>query len=90
MNARQQQSAAPKPVAPTCEQNISWGWKSDIARRLGVTVGHVSNVHAGRYSSSHVAREIALRLGKAHGELWPGRYPQAEFLESLAEKAVRS
>lgn len=89
---RQANKSAGKCVDATREANIYRGWKSDIARQLGVSRATVSLVYKGRRTSAAVARAIAATLAKSHAELWPGRYPQAEFLESLAasRKAVQA
>lgn len=72
------------PKRSSSELNIAHGWMSEIARAHKVHRSLVSNVLAGRDTSAPVARSIAAALGKTHAELWPGKYPEAEFLEAMA------
>lgn len=72
------------PAPSPDEANNQRGWKSDIARRMGVSRATVTYVFNGRNTSARIARAIVEATGKTHAELWPGKYPEAEFLEAMA------
>ncbi len=46
----------------------------DIARDRGVSVSMVSKVMHGKATSRHIADEIARKLEKSPGKIWPKKY----------------
>jgi Ner family transcriptional regulator len=48
--------------------------QADVARRLRVQHGTVSNILHGRATSYRVASFLAAVIGRGVGEIWPGRY----------------
>lgn len=62
--------------------------QADIARALGVSGMAVNHVIHGRQKSARVARRISEVTEIPVTRLWPGKYPEIEFLESLAAQAA--
>lgn len=62
-----------------------------LARSLKVTSTTVSNVIRGNTVSARIAKRISQVTGMKFSELWPGKYPVIEFVESagLAKVAHR-
>lgn len=73
-----------KGVGENRKGNIQRGMFSDISRACCVNRSSVTRVFSGQKTSARIAQALAQRLGKTHAELWPGRYPEAEYLEALA------
>jgi lambda repressor-like predicted transcriptional regulator len=61
-----------------------------IARALQVTPATVSNVIKGTTISRRIARHISLVTRKKFSDLWPGRYPDMEFVEAAGLSTVAS
>lgn len=56
--------------------------QKSVAAALGVSSMAVAHVVMGRQKSARVARAISALTGLRVSELFPGRYPQLEMLES--------
>jgi lambda repressor-like predicted transcriptional regulator len=70
--------------------------QSEIARKLPgrggrtLTVGSVYLVIEGQSKSSRIAQHISKLVGVPVGKLWPGKYPEIEFLEALTQSEAKA
>ena len=55
-----------------------------VAKTLGMTPGHISNVINGRHTSKKVARHIAKVSGIPVSVLWPDKYRDEHAMKRAA------
>lgn len=58
---------------------------AEVARTLKVSKQTVGSVMRGTTKSTRIANEISRITGLMVSEMWPGKYPDIEFLERLAQ-----